>query len=1197
MRRNPTMQTIGRITGRCLLVASIGLAAALFCSTVLMANPVRAAFADTPAQVTLDGSWELVRQDLDTCVVAVPPIIGGPIHIEADFVEGTISGSFSGSGEGSHTVPGDHVCGIYEPVTWYAEIGVIDGTFSGPLDRATGAFDVEFDFYAEAWGYKEGPGLTWRCGTEDWTLTCALPEIWPDQRGTIAGSILPEGRLAGDFDLYTFDGVYCAKEKDRTTAWGDGCPTLGTWSADVTNVVWQSNEAPEVGGITASPKDPTTDDSIVFSVDATDPDNDDLTYAWYVDGTREGPSAPSVTWGKPTAGDHVIKVTVSDGGDTTDAFLDIRVSEHVGAGDQDNDGVPDDEDLCPTEWGEGDDGCPPFSVAIGCAPPRPAPEDAVVCTANVTGRHVGETTLFDWYLDGGSVQSGTLATWTWGSADSGTHDIGVQAVGEGRTSDSDTTLEVGGGLVSEEVAGFHIVSVGCNSGVSSDDTLQCTTAFERDRDDIGPLLVTWMIEFAPAASEVVSGNTASWSLAQPAPGDHTVLLSVTDPATNYSVGRMASGNVTPGKNAMVPPGVQAGAAVASTLTAGAWLWLEWARRRKEGAGGTVAPITDEDRYWDQRNREQRAAALSVHQRFADDEWAKFTRRCRDRTDAENAAALAARQDRQLRMMKTDRIEEIAQREGHDDLTGFLDRQLERDVVPSWKQLEQIRNGIVRRGSDQAAMDRYFDKSDVRVFLEGCHDTMAWGTGKVAGAVTGEVGGRIAEWLVRNPEVPIRVAVAGLTAGKSELLLIPLDALRGMETAADQKMAEQNLELTSWEATKEVVKAGAWYIGGEIAGDVIAKRWSGGGTAGREAVEEASEAAVKRAGAQTSDDFVRRVNAKIAAKRAAREAGEEIPDAVARRAAEAEELAGHVVRKQDDYLRTFAREGDVIPANHLHETGYAARDVKAAGKICADEGVEIYARTTNMDSMRHIRDGTALPKPLDIKAKTINELDTYLGAKPSDKGLVGYFKPVEPDLSKIPAHLHDDVSKRLIERADEFAKLSDDVKFQKLLDDDVLRMEGDRIIDTATGKPFAGDIDAVMLKDKATGKYLTGGDRYERVINRWRTDVGGQHGVEMNAVADITAPYRPGTPAHDEALAKATDLVEDLQAGHTSGKEVVVRFDADGALRRGPRDINLTPTADQILVEGTGEAGRAAPTDIGGSVGSTIGREWESKPDA
>ncbi len=432
--------------------------------------------------------------------------MGGELHLEADFVDGTIAGWIKGSGEGSHVVPGGWG-GMDEPETWYAEIGVIDGTFNGPLDRVTGAFDIEFDFYAEAWGYREAPGITYRCNTDDWTLTCALPEIWPDQSGTLAGTIGPEGRIEGAIDLYTFDGVYCATTYEGRTRGVDGCPTVGRWAADVTNVVWRENQAPEVGGIASSPADPTTDDAIVFTVEATDPDEDTLTYAWYIDGTREGPSAPSVTWAKPTAGDHVIKVTVSDGGESVDAFLDLRVSEHVGDGDKDDDGVPDDEDLCPDEWGENEDGCPPFAASVACAPAKPLPKDSVVCTATVAGLHVGEEPLFDWYLDGGSQQSGEAATWTWPSAESGTHDIGVQAVGDRsllrRRSQHCCRWRPGGRGDGRIPLRVLVVQLGRFERRHAELCCPVRTGPE----DVGPLAVTLADRRCAAASEVASGST------------------------------------------------------------------------------------------------------------------------------------------------------------------------------------------------------------------------------------------------------------------------------------------------------------------------------------------------------------------------------------------------------------------------------------------------------------------------------------------------------------------------------------------------------------------------------------------------------------------------------------------------------------------------------------------------------------------
>lgn len=648
----------------------------------------------------------------------------------------------------------------------------------------------------------------------------------------------------------------------------------------------------------------------------------------------------------------------------------------------------------------------------------------------------------------------------------------------------------------------------------------------------------------------------------------------------------------------VDPEAQAAAAAATALLAGGWLWLERSRQRGDNIPSSFTSEEEEDRYWDARNRAERAAALRDHQRFADDQWAKFTDRCRQRAAEDRAAADAERRDRQLQRLKADRLEDMATKRGYRDLLDFLQRRVVKgDGLPSWAELEAVRNAIVRRTGDQAAIDRYFEKSDVRVFLEGCHDTLARGVGRAVGYAHGSLAGRLAEAMVRDPEIPVRIGVAALTGGVSELVLLPVDAWRAMEEAADRKMAEQNLELSDWDATKAVIKTGLWHIGGEVAGDLVGKAVAGR-AAGKKAVAESSEAAARRAAGQTGDDFVRRVNARLAAKRAAREAGEEVSDAAARRVAGAvEQGTSPTTMPRDGWVRHYARPGEVIPANHLHETGITVRDARAAGRICADEGVEIGARTTNIDSMRHIRDGTALPKPVDVKAKTINQADVYLGADEADKGLVGLFKPTEPDMSKIPRELQDAVTKRKAVRLREFT-MAQDEGFLRLLKERGLEIRGNKIIDVATGKPFAGDIDAVFVKDKATGKYLTDGPRYDRVMQRFQTDVGGQHGSEMAVVRDITAPHRPGTPQHQAALDEAVALRGKLQAAHTSGKEIVITFDADGAVRRGPDSINLTPGPDEILVETadtvSGSTGDIAGGPIGSAVGSAAGREWEKR---
>ncbi|MGZ3146147.1 hypothetical protein ACVDFE_29965 [Lentzea chajnantorensis] len=80
------------------------------------------------------------------------------------------------------------------------------------------------------------------------------------------------------------------------------------------------------------------------------------------------------------------------------------------------------------------------------------------------------------------------------------------------------------------------------------------------------------------------------------------------------------------------------------------------------------------------------------------------------------------------------------------------------------------------------------------------------------------------------------------------------------------------------------------------------------------------------------------------------------------------------------------------------------------------------RPTNPDSVRWLHDG-AMPKPKDIKAKTINQADVLLGADAEHVGLVGFFQPdPDPDLSGVDPAMRDKVAKRFHERTAEFAEL-------------------------------------------------------------------------------------------------------------------------------------------------------------------------------
>jgi|GEM_PF-5345983 len=108
-----------------------------------------------------------------------------------------------------------------------------------------------------------------------------------------------------------------------TTQWpAEGVHTVrvdisdGSWtvSREWTVTVTAPNLAPTITA--SSPSDPVSiegGNSQTFSVTATDPDGDTLTYTWYVDGSQVGTNSNSYTYTAPgTAGTHTVKVVVSD---------------------------------------------------------------------------------------------------------------------------------------------------------------------------------------------------------------------------------------------------------------------------------------------------------------------------------------------------------------------------------------------------------------------------------------------------------------------------------------------------------------------------------------------------------------------------------------------------------------------------------------------------------------------------------------------------------------------------------------------------------------------------------------------------------------------------------------------------------------------------------------------------------------------
>ncbi len=190
-------------------------------------------------------------------------------------------------------------------------------------------------------------------------------------------------------------------------------------------------------------------------------------------------------------------------------------------------------------------------------------------------------------------------------------------------------------------------------------------------------------------------------------------------------------------------------------------------------------------------------------------------------------------------------------------------------------------------------------------------------------------------------------------------------------------------------------------------------------------------------------------------------------------------------------------------------------------IVDKEGIVVDVRPTTKEAPKLLQgDQPALPKPEDIKAKTINNLDTILGADKGDVGKVGYFKPNPPerpsgmsdaDWSALKPKLVDRFIQREAEYWDQGVKMT---KLQSPVPDQPPLAEGGthgehqvtvgpdgKVLDVSqkSGKevlsPFTGDHDIYDIR-RADGTPLSKAD-YDRIIQDMKdAGMGVKHGAHM-----------------------------------------------------------------------------------------------------
>ncbi len=240
-----------------------------------------------------------------------------------------------------------------------------------------------------------------------------------------------------------------------------------------------------------------------------------------------------------------------------------------------------------------------LSASIAIYPEPPIPDKAVTFSPEVQGSGTGEGLRYSWHLDGEPLGTEQVAQWT---ATPGEHVVTLQiqsADAPERTATASLGFVVApppplGDADTATDASFAMGSLTCADGLTSDDILTCSASWSRDEDTgLGALLVQWYVDGAPASQENSVGQSATFSLAQPAPGEHSIQVLVTDPSSDAQAARTTTVQVIPGHNAQIPVSARAAAAVGSAGTVAGWLWLEWRRARQAAAMAAEATRTQE----------------------------------------------------------------------------------------------------------------------------------------------------------------------------------------------------------------------------------------------------------------------------------------------------------------------------------------------------------------------------------------------------------------------------------------------------------------------------------------------------------------------------------------------------------------------------------------------------------------------------
>jgi hypothetical protein len=145
------------------------------------------------------------------------------------------------------------------------------------------------------------------------------------------------------------------------------------------------------------------------------------------------------------------------------------------------------------------------------------------------------------------------------------------------------------------------------------------------------------------------------------------------------------------------------------------------------------------------------------------------------------------------------------------------------------------------------------------------------------------------------------------------------------------------------------------------------------------------------------------------------------------------------------------------------SGYTEGSIEAIKRVATKLKIQIITRPTNAAAKALLKSGRAVAKKMFVKNKTINELDTYLGASKNNIGKVGSFKPKlnKSQLRKLPKALREKIVDRYKQRRREWVNQAEHLR--ENIAKGKLYVKDGVVYDGVSHKPFTGDIDIYDIR--------------------------------------------------------------------------------------------------------------------------------------